>query len=76
MSTEGRIVTSFDYPPIPVRCHDWSAVREDYDGAEDAHDPIGTGRTRSEAIAELLWLEGDDYAYGPDEVRELMDGGA
>jgi hypothetical protein len=52
-----RIVTSFDYPPIPDRNFDWSAVLADYDGAPDAkgtNSMIGRGRTELEAIANLL----------------------
>ena len=49
-----KIVTNFVYPPIPDRRFDWSAVTEDYDGAEDAHCPVGWGRTEAEAIADLL----------------------
>ena len=49
------IVTSFDYPPIPVRCFDWSAVTENYDGAPDAGwQPVGHGATEQEAIDDLL----------------------
>lgn len=55
------IVTEFVYPPIPERSMDWSAVREDYDGAPDSHPSqrrIGHGRTKFEAIADLLEQEG------------------
>lgn len=54
------IVTSFDYPPIPSRCFDWSAVRKGYDGASDAHPSqsrIGHGKTKYEAIEDLLEQE-------------------
>ena len=44
-----RIVTTFDPPPIPVRNCDWSATLDSY----DAGDPIGFGRTREEAVADL-----------------------
>lgn len=44
------IKTSFDYPPIPVRGADWSAISGDYDEG----DPIGRGATEMEAIADLL----------------------
>ncbi len=47
------IRTSYDYPPIPVRDMDWSAVLDNYDGAEDSHHPIGHGRTELEAIDDL-----------------------
>lgn len=49
-----RIITHPEYPPIPIRFLDWSAVFDDYDGAEDSHCPIGHGRTEQEAIADLL----------------------
>jgi hypothetical protein len=50
-----KIKTSFVYPPIPIRCFDWSAIDDDtYDGAEDSHCPIGTGATEQEAIDDLL----------------------
>ena len=52
-----KIRTSFDYPPIPVRNFDWSAIDEDtYDGAEDSstRGQIGRGATEAEAIADLM----------------------
>lgn len=49
------IVTHYEYPPIPIRCWDWSAVTENYDGAPDAGwQPHGHGATEAEAIADLL----------------------
>lgn len=52
-----KIVTSYDFPPIPDRSMDWSAVDEDtYDGAPDsgplAH-MIGRGPTEEAAIQDL-----------------------
>ena len=44
------IVTKYDPPPIPIREFDWSAVFEGYEGG----DPIGFGKTRDEAIFDLL----------------------
>ena len=52
-----KIITHFNYPPIPDRSCDWSAVRDDYDGAEDSHCPIGHGETEAEAIADLKQQE-------------------
>jgi hypothetical protein len=52
-----KIVTSFDYPPIPDRNYDWSATLADYDGAPDATGPtslIGHGKTEAAAVADLL----------------------
>jgi hypothetical protein len=52
-----KIVTSHVYPPIPLRCFDWSAIDADtYDGAEDSSNRshVGWGATEQEAIADLL----------------------
>lgn len=47
-----KIKTSHDFPPIPDRRFDWSAVDDDtYDGPGC---PIGRGATEQEAIADLL----------------------
>ena len=40
-----KIITKFEYPPIPDRRFDWSAVTEDY----DLGSPIGRGATEAEA---------------------------
>lgn len=50
-----NIITTHDYPPIPIRNYDWSAVREGYEPG----DPIGTGRTEQDAIDDLLCQEDD-----------------
>jgi len=47
---ETKIITRFDYPPIPIRCFDWSAVTDNYDGPGSPH---GHGATEAEAIADL-----------------------
>lgn len=47
-----KIVTSFDYPPIPDRRFDWSAIDDNtYDGEGC---PVGRGATEQEAINDLL----------------------
>ena len=49
------IQTTCIAPPLGTRQYDWSAVLDDYDGAEDAgHQPIGYGETEALAIADLL----------------------
>ncbi len=54
MTPDGqKIVTEYWAKPIPMREFDWSAVTDNYDGA-DPPDPIGYGRTEAEAIADLL----------------------
>jgi len=55
-----KIHTNHEYPPIPVRNMDWSAVDDDtYDVDCDqdgffSTSPIGRGATEQEAIADLL----------------------
>lgn len=51
-----KIVTRYDPPPIPIRRFDWSAVSDDYEPPQ----PIGWGRTKDEAIADLLMQMEDD----------------
>lgn len=46
-----RILTSFEYPPIPFRGHDWLAW---YEGEEDYDMHTGSGPTEADAIADLL----------------------
>jgi hypothetical protein len=47
-----KVVTSYWPKPIPVRCYDWTACSDEYDGAPDAgFQPVGYGRTEAEAIA-------------------------
>lgn len=47
-----KIVTHFEYPPIPIRQFDWSAIDDDtYDGEGC---PIGRGATEEDAINDLL----------------------
>ena len=50
-----KILTSYDYPPIPIRNYDWSVIREDYEPG----DAIGYGRTEKEAIEDLVRLENE-----------------
>ena len=51
-----KIHTHHDRPPVPSRQYDWSAVTDDYDGAEDSGNrhQIGRGATEQEAINDLL----------------------
>jgi hypothetical protein len=55
-----HIRTNHDYPPIPVRDMDWSAIDDDtydVDCDEDgffSRCPVGRGRTEQEAIDDLL----------------------
>ena len=44
-----KIITSFLYPPIPIRNHDWVAYLE----GEEESGPYGYGKTEEEAIEDL-----------------------
>lgn len=57
-----QIVTEYVYPPIPIRSMDWQATWDDFDGAPDAGpQPVGHGRTKLDAIRELLEPDQDDW---------------
>ncbi len=43
----------YDPKPIPIRTFDWTAFREGYEPG----DPLGHGKTASEAIADLYERE-------------------
>lgn len=43
------VITKFVYPPIPIRCFDWSATLGDYEPGNI----VGYGETEAEAIADL-----------------------
>lgn len=54
-----KIHTTHEYPPIPIRSMDWSAVTDDYDVDCDGDgffstSPVGRGPTEEAAIADLL----------------------
>ena len=52
-----NISTHYEYPPIPVRDYDWSAV---FDDTYEPGDVMGIGRTEADAIEDLIYLvEGD-----------------
>ena len=66
-----RIIATYDPPPIPLRHSDWSAVLDDY----DAGDPIGWGRTRDEAVADLEEQLAEQAATYLDEIEARCDTG-
>lgn len=49
--TPVKITINFEYPPIPQRHLDWSAVQDGYEPGA----PIGRGATKQEAIEDLLY---------------------
>lgn len=44
-----KVRTYYEFPPIPLRDFDWSAIEEDYEPGR----PVGRGRTEQEAISDL-----------------------
>jgi hypothetical protein len=56
------IITAYYPPPIPVRCYDWSAITDSYDGAPDSktRHQIGYGETEQAAIENLKDLLEED----------------
>lgn len=64
-----RIVTNFDFPPIPIRNFDWSAIDDEtYDGRGC---PVGRGATESEAVADLVEHLANDGAFTSAELEFL-----
>lgn len=50
-----EIHVTYVYPPIPLRCFDYCATFDGYDGAPDAGpQPVGWGATEDEARENLL----------------------
>lgn len=73
-----KVRTHHEYPPIPVRDMDWSAVTDDYDisGTDQdgpySNDPVGYGATEQEAIADLL-EQLEDEATLETVAREMKE---
>lgn len=73
------IVTSFVYPPIPIRSSDWSAHFDDYDGAPDAgHQSTGSGETEFLAVLDMYddidgWYDVIICAHRPMFAEDLTD---
>ena len=53
MTYKPTIVTTFVYPPIPIRIFDWAATRGDF----DLGCLVGSGATEQEAIDDLIEQE-------------------
>lgn len=67
MSAFPRVITTFVYPPIPIRRFDWQAS---YDGDEpnDAGGmATGHGATAAEAVVDLI----ENYPRGVQCEREV-----
>ena len=55
-----KIITTFVYPPIPVRSFDWQAHYEDDEPDDSGHMKTGEGATEAEAIADLVENDEDE----------------
>ncbi len=53
MPLERKIITTFVYPPIPVRDCDWQAHYDGDEPNDDGHMRVGRGRTEQDAINDL-----------------------
>ena len=67
VSAGPRIVTSFIYPPIPIRKFDWQAY---VDGQEE-EGPYGYGETKSAAVADLMFAIIERAQHESDEPSEV-----
>lgn len=52
-----KVITNYDYPPIPIRSMDWRAYE---DGCEEEA-IYGTGATEEEALSDLAWQLDEKY---------------
>jgi hypothetical protein len=67
--SDARIVTNYEYPPIPDRRFDWSAIDDNtYDGADDSNCPIGRGATENLGVDLKISIDGI-----PDCPQESTD---
>ena len=57
-----KIVTTFVYPPIPLRQFDWQAIYDDDEPDDDGRMDAGHGATEQEAIADLI----ENYPRGDE----------
>lgn len=67
------IQTNYDFPPIPVRDMDWSAIDADsFDGVADGNTMTGRGATKEAAINDLLSQIYDD-CHNDNEFFESLE---
>lgn len=62
-----KIITNHVYPPIPMRCFDWNASREDYDEG----DLVGHGETEQAAINDLLLQECENMICANNDLLNM-----
>ena len=69
------ICTACDFPPLPIRQFDWSAVLDNYDGADDSSTryQVGHGATEAEAIDDLLDLLNDEVCLVDGRQCDLIE---
>ncbi len=66
-----NLTTTYIYPPVPFRSHDWCA----YDADDEGEGPTGYGETEVEALKDFIMealdhYEGLAYAEGRKDERE------
>lgn len=64
------VTTNHEFPPIPSRSMDWSAVvSETYDPENDS--PVGHGKTEEDAVLDLLRATMEDMEFSIDFLNAL-----
>lgn len=69
-----KIVTSYIFPPIPVRSHDWCAYDEDE--MHDGEGPTGYGATEAAALKDFIETAIEHYetlAYAEGRKDQAAD---
>lgn len=64
-----KIVTTFIYPPIPLREFDWLAYEEDLTSDREGYGPSGYGRTELSALRRFLDDLENDIDWGNDDIN-------
>lgn len=73
MTDKPLVETTYVYPPIPDRSHDWAARFEFHDGDTDL---IGEGKTENAAVLDLFTnaVDHDDDGSVMEEIVNLAFG--
>ena len=56
----GDWTISYNPPPIPIRCHDYQFVHDNYDGADGGNGLCGTAPSVIDAIDQIREIEADE----------------
>jgi hypothetical protein len=66
----GPIVTTYIYPPIPTRFHDWHAR---WDWQDEESTLVGWGDTEDSAVLNLLTASVDDDEFDGEPQEEVIN---